>query len=713
MKTIKRILFTITVLVLFGSSALAIPTNATFHTSEPEPSPVLTPDNVNDWRLLYSLGTKRVYDYALNPTKPELVYSNEDGVFFYDFINKTSTPFTEYLPRPADPRWKSYSVAFSPNGRYLAIGESRILIYDLFNNNNRIKSIVHPLYEYRIRSLEFSPDGKHLLISSDGGTASCDGPGLFYSLVDLMFDYEPDSTKTSPYEERTYPQTPYEIVYERSLCFQVLSASHMFSDDGNLVLVGLHDSNSGWKYEAVSIDINTGQELARYTINQDKSGTYIFSVSQDLNYIVEISYIYPSSPSLVELKDFKTGRLIQTFPDRIYHLNQTDYILSSKSSSPETPSEFKILDRDLEEVCTFKTQPSIALDMHRSSIKITNEKITTYTFDRQSLGVWDLSTCELLWELPLLNFSSAKEPISTSGEVFYNNAGEYIDAINLKTGERNFRLSPSKGNYFSSYYYDRFVQEDSTKNELYIKTGERTIDVFDSLSGKQLRTLTITSNREEINELFITPDFENVVYRSDSSVYLYYWNIKSQKDIRLTSILPGSLFQFSSDFKKIAFWSSYQIKICDFSNTLENCIHVYPPNEYRPQLFSDDFSTLLLRPDRYRNDISNDESGSELKLLDVQIKSFLKLESMPKLYPEINAYFHYYDDFAFSPTEDILVALYKYSDNYELHVWNTKTGAALANITFHERAEKLWFTPDGSKIVVLASGVLYIIGIPE
>ena len=707
MKTIKRILFTITVLVLFGSSALAIPTNATFHTSEPEPSPALTPDNVNDWKLLYSLGTKRVYDYALNPTKPELVYSNEDGVFFYDFVNKTSTPFTEYLPRPADPSWKSYNVAFSPNGRYLAIGESRIYIFDLFNNNKTIIIIIANLHnEYNMGSLEFSPDGNHLLVKNYGGSSECDGVDMIYSLVDLMLDSEPNSTESSPIKETSFPQLHYKIIYDRRLCFQSLLAYHLFSDDGNLILVGINGFNSELHYEAVSIDINTGQELAKYTVNQVESWTHLFSVSQDLSYVIEASYAYPSSPP-VELKDFKTGELIQTFPDRIYHLNQTDYILSSKSSSPGFPREFKILDRALEEICTFKTQPSLSLEIYRPRIRITNGKLVAYTLGSQSIGVWDISSCELLWEFPLLSFSSIKNPISATGEVFYNDAWPYLDVIKLDTGERNFRLSSSTGESFIGNQEDSFAYEDVKNNLLYIKAGDKTFDIFDLESGKWLKSVSISAD-QDLYEVFITHDFSNMVYRTGFSSRFYYWDITNQEKLPLRSTPSGRIFQFSTNFEKIAFKTKEYLTICPFK-TLENCKRIDIPTGYLPAVFSGKFDKLLFKRNRHEQALSDDESELDLRLINVKTNSFLTLEATPKLYNEEDAF---YVTFAFSPTEDLLVALYNDPNNHELHIWNSKTGAPLGSFNVPISARELWFTPDGSKIVVLAGGILYIIGVP-
>jgi outer membrane protein assembly factor BamB len=543
-------------------------------------------------------------------------------------------------------------------------------------------------------------------MANDGGSIGCDGSDIVYSLVDLMFDFEPVSTESSPFENSNHPLFTYEIIYERNLCSHALLAYHMFSDDGSLVLVGINGI-SVWKYEVVSIDINTGQELSKYTVSQDKpGGLHLFSVSQDLSYVIEASYAYPSSPP-VELKDFKTGELIQTFPDRIYHLNQTDYILSSKSSSPGFPREFKILDRALEEICTFKTQPSLLLEVHRSRIRITDEKLIAPTLGGQSIGVWDISSCELLWEFPLLSFSSIKNPISATGEVFFNDTSPYLDAISLETGERKFRLSSSIGKSFIGNQEDSFVYEDIKNNLLYIKAGERTFDIFDLESGKWLKSVSISAD-QDLHEVFITHDFSNMVYRSGSSLRFYYWDITNQEKLPLQSTPSGYIFQFSTKFEKIAFKTEEYLTICPFK-TLENCKRLDIPFGYLPMVFSGDFDKLLFKRNKHEQALSDNESELDLKLFNVKTNSFLTLEATPKLYHEEDAF---YVTFAFSPTEDLLVALYNDPNNHELHIWNSKTGAPLGSFNVPISARELWFTPDGSKIVVLAGGILYIIGVP-
>ncbi len=714
MKAAKKLFQMIATLLILSNFTIPASSCASFNTSSPNPIETLSPDNVNDWKLLYTLGTKPIHDYALNPTKPELIYSNEDGVFLYDFVSEISSPF--FKKQSSSPhRFKSCGLAYSPDGKYLAIGDSNIYIYDLSSDDYSSIKIIDKLRNRNdFSSLEFSPDSKHLVVRGSGSmseAAACDGGGgILYSLVDLMLDSEPSLSDSSLFEERIFSELTYEVIYEKTLCTLPSYVYHTFSDDGNLVLIGPNGLHPNWNYEAVSVDINTGQELAIYTIDRHNNlKTHLSSVSQDLSYVVEVSFGYSSLPT-VELKDFNTGELIKTFPYLIHHLNQTDYILSSNFQSPRHTEEFNILNTELEEVCTFKTQPYLALHYVQRSFKISNEKITAYTLGRQSIGVWDLSTCELLWEFPLLNFSSIEYPISKTGEMFFNDTFPYLDAISLETGERKFRLSSYNGeSLVSNPYSNGFVYEDITNNELYVKAGERNIDVFDSLSGKRLRTISSPTNRYN-SKLYITPDFENVVFRYDFFGHLYYWNIKSRKILRLTSILPGTVFQLSPDFKKIAFRTNEHLKFCDFSIPLENCIHIAPLNGYISRLFSNDFSTLLLQRDRSGKNRKNDGSGLELKLRDVETNSFLTLEPTPKLYNEEDAF---YSAFAFSPTEDLLTALYKDSNSHELHVWNTKTGLFLGSFNVPKRSEELWFTPDGGKLIILADGILYIIGIPE
>jgi hypothetical protein len=639
----------------------------------------LSSDNVNQWQLLKTMGMNPVRDFALSPSNDELAYSNAAGVFIYDRATGKSQPYDygkySWAFRNDD---TTANVAYSPDGKYFVIANSRILLSQTQSNEKTILLPDKLRYKLPPFRIEFSPDSKHLVIYTSSIEPRCDGPSISISLIDIQSDI---------------------VLYDQLFCSQSSLYYHFFTDDGNVVFVGRIPNPTDWytPYTAIKVDINTGEELIFFQ-PKDLEGN-LFSVSHDFSYIVDQPF---SSRDNTRALSFPSEELLRTFPKKIFHLNQTDYILGQVEHDDQRV--FTILDQDFKEQCQIKENLGFSLDVYGGPFKITNQYLAAYHKGNQEIGIWNLDDCSLDWSVPVQTFGWHNIKLSADGNKLFLQTYESFYVIDFETGNTIFRKPYTPG--FSNANY----AEDELNDQLFLRTGRNTIEVLDINNGETLKTYKIEYNKF-ISDVLFSSDLKTAIFDTFEDELWHYWDLESASEVHRWRPLAVWDIHFSKERDKLAFFNDVELTICD-PLTWKECDEYPHFFGFRPVEFSQNFELVLYQRSSRNVPLRAGETGKELTVLNLASGDKLSLDTFPEFLPESTSKLV---KARFSPDLNLLAAIFSNSEleTYQLRVWDLETGKPLQQINLPEGSLDFLFTPNGENLIFLANGIIYVIGLPE
>lgn len=640
----------------------------------------LTSDNVNQWQLLKTMGMNPVRDFALSPSIDELAYSNAAGVFIYDRATGKSQPYDygEYSWAFRDDD-SIANVAYSPDGKYFAIASTSILVTNLTNGEKKNIWAYRLWNDFKPTLIEFTPDSNHLIIHQTGGVSPCDGRGELISLIDI-------NNET--------------LLYEHRFCSESSLVYHFFTDDGNVVFVGpiVNSPNEARAYTAIKVDINTGKELIFFqptSLERD-----LFSVSHDFSYFVDV----PSSGDMVRLLAFPSEELLTEIPTKIFHLNQTDYVLDQVEHGDQRV--FIVLDRDLKEQCQIKENLGFHLNVYRGLFKITNQYLTTYHKGYQEIGIWNLDDCSLDWSVPVQSFEWRNTTLSADGSKILLQTYESFYVIDFETGDTIFR-KPYNFGYIS---FEANYAEDELNDQLFLRTGRNTIEVLDINNGETLKTYKI-ENDNYIISVYFSSDLKTAIFDTFEDELWHYWDLESASEVHSWRPLAVWDLHFSKERDKLAFFNDVELTICD-PLTWKECDKYPHFFGFRPVEFSQNFGLVLYQRSPRNVPLRAGETGKELTVLNLASGDKLSLDTFPEFLPKSTSKLV---KARFSPDLNLLAAIFSNSEleTYQLRVWDLETGKPLQQINLPEGSMEFLFTPNGENLVFLANGIIHVIGLPE
>lgn len=213
--TFNRIVFSAVLLLLAGCQTAAVtptspqaPTKTQPVTSPTEiglqPSPTIvithpelepiTPENVHRLELIDQWGIGHVHGMDLSPDGTTIAVGTNTGIYLYSAQTGKQTGFID-LPIAKKSMEKggcifqSDNLAYSPDGKYLAIGDIELTLWDLKLNDihSTIRNPEGLGNNYVVTKLQFGPDGNQIVVAWAKRTDfPCEVGGGMFSIHDIQ-----------------------------------------------------------------------------------------------------------------------------------------------------------------------------------------------------------------------------------------------------------------------------------------------------------------------------------------------------------------------------------------------------------------------------------------------------------------------------------------------------------------------------------------------
>ncbi len=658
------------------------------------PTPTIEPndrklsiDNVNQWEVINKIGMGEMFDYALSPNTPELAYATSNGVFIHNFETGLSEEFliqdeeSYYFIKS----WPPTAVAYSPDGKHLAIGIDEIRIYNI-EDKKCIERIQNSNTDFSIYQIDYAPDGEHIVVQGRGPYAPCDTRGAQLSLFEVAGE-------------------PYPL-FHQMFCYEVPYVFHTFLDDGNVIFVGRASQENNFENTAFKIDIETGELIEKIELKNGLLG----SVSHDGKVA---AFRHWDSPEGVftSLIDFDSGKILSEREDELFYINQSDFVLSDNKDSLKV----SVLNRDLEKVCEFDEKPYLLFSINRNKVKFTSGKLISPSSSLGDISVYDLSTCQKIWELPVDKAGFIRGTISPDGKVFLGlEDGRIVRAYDLETGEylhhNYFWRPPGWGG--SSTDEQISIPVDSDSSKYMVKSDENTLVVYDLRTGVELDRFQPDPAKEIVS--FDSHDFKTLYVEYDQELMLYTYDVSTREQLDTIRLINHDFFQLSDDGKQLLLVDHTKIVSCDLPMRSVSECHLFPViGDY---LWSQSIPYSIWE---YLNDKS--PLYGALTLKNLHTNKTVRLENFSDLLPK---YKYHINSATVSPDESLILALFTQLNKNELRVWDARTGEGLLRSELPKtktayrdhyfiNAVRLWFTPDGEQVLVYINGIIHVIGLPE
>ncbi|HET9912730.1 MAG TPA: hypothetical protein VFQ13_12615, partial [Anaerolineales bacterium] len=503
-ETMKKLLLFLlcTFLVSSCGGVTPIPTatsTATMHPSNPptsipinKPAPVeiaithpelevITPENVHRIELIDRWGKGMVYGVELSPDGSQIAVGTSTGVYFYDritaepigFINLPVAPNVKYN----ECNLQDKNISFSPDGRFLAIADIDINIWDL-SANKLHKTITNKVAEPAsiITEVKFSLDGSRIVTLQK----SNHNDGRCYMGWRSFLIYDANSG------EQIFRQD-----FEGSDEFP-----RFFRFDKNEVVKFLNPSIKG--LEISSVDLFTGRIVKEDVIQMRHSA---------LNFEGSIVVDWELNDNTNHLIDTNTNEEIRVVSDLVTILPVTQFVLVGQQNFV-----LQTLQGDL--VCSFSNPDDIAPHRLRSFTKDGNMGLS-WDDNRGEIRIWDFKNCTI--SDPILYFQEFERQLKFSPDgrsLLANSRGGYGYFI-LDAQSGDFRYTVETRNVYKVYGVD--FSAGGRKIAVY---NEDAIVEYDAVTGVKKGTLFVLERGFLGGRLEFNPNGSMVIYDDRNSTLL-------------------------------------------------------------------------------------------------------------------------------------------------------------------------------------------------
>jgi len=412
-----------------------------------------------------------------------------------------------------------HSVAFSPDGKLLATGDSygQVCLYQVVDGKQLLVCTGHTDWLW---SVTFSPDSSILASSGkdqtiklwDVSTGQCLATLHGHSGGIWSIAFSPNGhILASGSEDQTLKLWD----VNTGQCLKTLVghnsrvSSITFSPNGQTLASGCHD-------QTVKLwDINTGQ--CRQTLQGHKSG--IWSVSFSLNGQMLATSSYDRT---VRLWDVSTGKCFQTLQ------GHTDCVYSVSFSPDGTKLASSSDDKTVKLWDVTTGHCTATLWGHSSRVWCvvfnTNNRIVASGSSDQTVRLWDVSTGECLKTLQGYSSGIWAVTFSTDSHMLVSGSGNKV--IKLWNADTGQCLKSLRG------HSHRVTSVALSSNNLLLASGseDQTLKLWDVSSGQCLKTLRGHSNW--LTSVAFSPDGRMIASGSDDHT-ARLWDVNSGQCIHI------------------------------------------------------------------------------------------------------------------------------------------------------------------------------------
>ena len=638
-------------------------------TRSPEPLPTannqagllekLTPDNISQIELIDQWGKGRILDVDMTPDGRSIAVATTTGIYLYDGSTLEETLF--WAKHEPDGYYMN-AVAFSPDGRYLAVGIKDISIWNI--SENTIEKVVENILSGAlIDSIEYSSDGKRLLTMGKADfLPKCDGMGGNFQL------YEIETGK---------------LLYYRNYCPEASINYMSRSIKGMAFFTGRNPESTTYDYETTMVNIDTGKVENLYISNFSE---LVYDINSDGTLMAQ--KIYKDGKIFTDIIKVNSGNVIESFPGYRLFNSTTNKTFIRNITNESTGWELR--DSSDQFICSFSEgnqQLYMSPEPYRSDFRRRGAYLFTWNYWQQEIQIWDTTNCTLVHVLPFY-FSNYNPKFTADGSIIAGASSHYVHLWDTATGivkqsikgiSLNHTFMINSENNILIYTIEE--EEQSVMNFVDIQTGELT----DQIVNDKYADLVISPN----NRILVTMNYDG----------LSFWNLTNNQvnyDSGFYSNISFLENGFNPESSKFAFLNEQDKKtILTILNvqTGETIVNMTIPSERNPVL-SPDWQTLA----------TTDSDG----YIQVWNLNNLRLEHTFLGYHISGEKKYYIDQLFYSPDSKILVS----RKGNLVRFWDVEGETLAGEISAEYGLQNLAFSPDQYRIAAFAmDGTVKIFGV--
>jgi len=602
-----------------------------------------------------------VYGVEISPDSRQIAVGTSTGVYLYDRITTQQIGFIN-LPIASDVKYnecnlQEKNIAFSSDGKYLAIADVHINIWDL-STNKLYKTIVNKVDNPSsiITEIKFSPNGDRIVtLQKDRFVGYPCYIGwrsfLIYNVNNGELVFRQDFTGNDEF-------------------------ARFFRFDKNEVVNFLNPTTNG--LEVLSSDLTGGntikQEVIETNYSADVEGSVITYWEMENNKVVTTHLI-----------DLLTNNDIRTIPDQATILPSAQYVLIGKQN-------FTLETLKGDQICSFSN--TYGVYSHKLVSFTKDESIgISWDDDRGEVRVWDFKRCLVSESILFFQEIARKMKFSPDGKSLLTGSlgGYSYHVLDVQTG---------LGRYTIQGVYDAEFSADG--NSIIVLAGE-TLDAYDVETGLLLKPILKVEEESLGASLIVSPDGNTIALRRSGTSHVKVLNLQDGSEITNISDTnnwqtvfnkKGNLLavvRSAADGTEVKFWNVIT------GQELDNWHGLLPYG--LPVVFNKDLSMLA----------SIDEN--KVYLWGIPEFSIDKILDPTDIYGQ-----HIAGGLTFSPDSKLLVGLGH--DPNEILFWNVETGQFLYKIptseTYLELGYYIDLSPDGRLLATMGNhGTIQILGVKK
>ncbi|MEH2157802.1 NB-ARC domain-containing protein [Nostoc sp.] len=559
-----------------------------------------------------------------------------------------------------------FSIAFSPNGKLLATGDTNgeIRLYEVANSQQLMTCKGHAGWVW---SVSFSPDGQVLASGGndqtiklwDVSTGQCFKTLEGHSGAVRSVTFSPDGQVLATGSD---DQTVKLWNVSTGKCLKILQEhgcsvwSVAFSSKGNMLATGNDD------YKVRLWDINSSSCI--YTLEGHTQRVYSVNFSPDANTLASGSH-----DQTVKLWDISSAQCLKTLQ------GHTD-LVHSVTFSVDGGALVSCGDDQTVKVWDFVTGQCLkTLQGHRSRVwslaVCINQNICASSSDDQTVKLWNINTGRCIKTLRSFNNGIWSVVVSPDGKIIAS--GSYDQTVTLWDATTGKCLKTLRG------HTNRVTSVTFSADSQIIASGseDRTIRVWDFSTGQSLKILRGHTNR--VTSVTVSADSQIIASGSDDQT-IRVWDITTGQCLNTLREHSGRTWSvtFSPDSHTLASGSHDRtVKLWDVRTS--RCLQTL--QGHTDWIYSVAFSA--------DGRILASGSGDQT----IKLWNVITGQCLETLQGHTNSVY----SVAFSPNNCILASG---SGDQTVKLWDVNTGNCLRTLSGHTRwVWSVGFSPDGQTVV--------------